>query len=222
MLPHEGQSPSLKRIDVNGGAAAVSYDPQKWGSLKQGGDGIISLDHLAGAGCAAIIAESVGIPSGEAVDSVLEEVRQKHPGLTVLFREMRSVNGHEVCCLKYQVRMDDLDMIVYLYCHGGIAGTIQVRTCTTVATFDECESDFSELLNGLEIHSSPHPGLARARQRMMLAVRVTVLSMPVLGIAFVRFFIRTGWRTAALFTTALTIGVFAAAWIYGAVKYKLE
>jgi len=47
-------------------------------------------------------------------------------------------------------------MIVYAYCHGGLAGTLQVRTACTVAAFEECEADFTELLNGLEAVSYTH------------------------------------------------------------------
>jgi len=120
---------SLEQIQLNGGAAAVSYDPRKWGKLEKDKNGIISLDQLNGAGYAAIVAERVGIPSGVAVDNSLEDLRKKRPGLAVLSRETRTVSGHDVCCLKYSFRVKDLDMIVYAYCYGGLAGTVQVRTC---------------------------------------------------------------------------------------------
>jgi len=128
-MPETGRT---AQIELNGGAAIVSYDPQKWGKLEKDKNDIVSLDRLVGAGYAAIIAERVGIPSGQAVDDILEELKKKHSDLVVLSRELRTVHGQEVCCLKYGFRVNDLDMMVYAYCHGGLAGTLQVRTCCTV------------------------------------------------------------------------------------------
>jgi len=218
-MPETGRT---AQIELNGGAAIVSYDPQKWGKLEKDEKGVVSLDRLVGAGYAAIIAERVGIPSEQAVDDILEELKKKHSDLQVLSRERRTVQGQEVCCLKYGFRVNDLDMIVYAYCHGGLAGTLQVRTCCTVAAFDECEADFTELLNGLEILPTAHPGLARMGQGLGFAARVAALSAPVLGIGLFRFWIRTDWRTALLMAGGLTVGVFVFAWGYDLVKYKLR
>jgi len=218
-MPETGRT---AQIELNGGTAIVCYDPQKWGKLEKDKEGIISLDRVVGAGCAAIIAEGIGIPSKVAVDDILEELKKKHSDLQVLSREGRTVNGQEVCCLKYGFRANDLDMIVYAYCHGGLAGTLQVRTCCTVAAFDECEADFTELLNGLEIRPTAHPGLARMRQGMGFAAKVTVLAAPVLGIALFRFWIRTDWKIALLITAGIAAGLFVFAWGYDVVKYKLR
>ena len=210
------------QIQLNGGAAIVSYDPQKWGKLEKDKEGIISLDRVVGAGSAAIIAERIGIPSNVAVDDILEELKKKHPDLQVSLRETRTVNGQEVCCLKYGWRVNDLDMIVYAYCHGGLAGTLQVRTACTVAAFEECEADFTELLNGLEVRPVAHPGLVRMRQGMGFAAKVTGLAVPVLGIALFRFWIRTDWKSALLITAGIAAGLFVFAWGYDLVKYKLR
>jgi len=59
-MPETGRN---AQIQLNGGAAIVSYDPQKWGKLETDKEGTISLDRLVGAGNAAIIAEGIGIPS---------------------------------------------------------------------------------------------------------------------------------------------------------------
>lgn len=215
-------SPPRVQIELNRGAAAVSYDPEKWGKMENDGDGMISLDRTAGAGSAVIIAERLGVPSSVAVDTVIEELRQKHPDLKVVSREMRTVNGHEVCSVKYGFRLKDLDMIVYAYCYGGLAGTLQVRTCCAVAAFDECERDFTELLASLQIRPSAHPRLARLSQGMGFAAKATLVCGPVLGFAFLRFFFRTDLRTGLLFTGVLTAGLFVFAWIYDSVKFKLK
>jgi len=218
-MPETGRT---AQIQLNGGAAIVSYDPQKWGKLETDKEGIISLDRLVGAGCAAIIAEGIGIPSNVAVEDILEELKKEHSDLQVFSRELRTVNGQEVCCLKYGFRVQELDMIVYAYCHGGLAGTLQVRTCCTVAAFEECEADFTELLNGLEVRPTAHPGLARMRQGMGFAAKVTVLAAPVLGIAWFRFWLRTDWKMALLISAGMAAGLFVFAWGYGLVKYKLR
>jgi hypothetical protein len=214
-------SPSAQ-IPLNGGAAIVTYDNRKWGKLEKDREGIISLDQLNGPGYAAIVAERVGIPSGVAVDNLLEELRKKHPDLEVPLREMRTVNGHDVCCLRYSFRVNEVPMIVYAYCYGGLAGTLQVRTCTSAATFDECEADFTQLLNGLEIRPSTHPALSRMGQGVGFAGRVTVMALPALGLGLFRFLLRMDWRTALLFGAGLAVGVFAFAWVYDLVKYKLR
>ena len=210
------------QIELNGGAATVSYDTGKWGKLEKDRDGIVSLDRTVGAGCAAIIAERLGVPTGAAVDQLIVELREKHPDLTVVSRETRTVGGHEVCCLKYSFQVKDLPMMVYAYCHGGLAGTLQIRTCTTVATFDECEPDFTELLNSLEIRPSAHPLLARMTQGMGFATQVTMVAAPVLGIALFRLWLRTDWHTTLLLAPCLALGVFLFAWVYDLVKYKLR
>ena len=213
---------SRQQIQLNGGTAAVSYDTRKWGKLEKDKDGIISLDQLNGAGYAAIIAERIGIPHGVAVDNLLEELGKKHPGLTVLSRETRTVSGREVCCLKYSFRVKDLDMIVYEYCYGGLSGTVQVRTCASAAAFDACEPDFTELLNGLQIRPSAHPTLARMIQSVGFAGKVTAMAAPVLGIGLVRFLLRTDWRTALLIAAGITVGFFLFVWVYDLVKYQLR
>jgi hypothetical protein len=124
--------------------------------------------------------------------------------------------------LKYGFGVKELDMIVYAYCHGGLAGTLQVRTSCTVAAFDECEADFTELLNGLQVRPVAHPGLARMRQGLGFAAKVTALAAPVLGIGLFRFWIRTDWKIALLITAGIAAGLFVFAWGYDVVKYKLR
>jgi hypothetical protein len=96
-------------------------------------------------------------------------------------RETPTVKGHEVCCLKYSRCMKDMELVVYAYCFGGLAGTLRVRTCTTTATFDECEADVTELLNSLEIRRTAHPTLARMGQGLGFAALTTLGAAPVLG-----------------------------------------
>jgi hypothetical protein len=215
-------APAVAQIQLNGGSATVSYDSRKWGKLEKDKKGIISLDRLNGDGYAAIIAERVGVPTGVAIEDLLEELRTLHPDLAVLSRETRTVSGHEVCCLKYSTRVKDLDMIVYAYCFGGLAGTLQIRTCTTAATFNECEPDFTELLNGLEIRPSTYPRLVRMRQGFGFAAMVTMMAIPALSFGLFRFLLNTDWHTALLLAAGLTVGFFLFIWIYDLVKYKLD
>ena len=213
-MPETGRT---AQIELNRGTAIVSYHPRKWGKVEKDKEGIVSLDRVVGAGFAAIIAKGIGIPSNVAVDDILEELQKKHSDLKVMSREMCTVHGQEVCCLKYGFRVNDLDMIVYAYCHGGPAGTLQVRKYCTVAAFGECEVDFTELLNSLQVRPVAHRGLARMRQGMGFAAKVTMLAAPVLGIALFRF-----WKIALLITAEIAAGLFVFACGYDVVKYKLR
>jgi len=202
-----------RKIPFHGGAVTVSYDSRKWGTPETGRDGIVSLDRVAGEGSAGIVAERVGIPTERAVDSIWEDAKQKHPEAEMLCREKRTVNGQEVACLRYSLNIKTLPMILYLYVYGGVDGTVQVRTCSTAESFDRCEPDFTEFLNGLEIRPPRFPWLARAGQTVGFAGRVAIAALPVLGVALFRFGIRLGWKLGLLWTAVLAAGVFAAGWI---------
>jgi hypothetical protein len=211
----------MAQIELNGGAASVAYDPGKW-SIEKDSGGVVSLDRLAGPGSAAVISETIGISTAAAVDTLLEELTGKHPGMKLLSREMRTIGGHRICRLKYSFQVEALEMIVDASCYSGLAGTVQIRTCTSAASFEECEPDFTELLNGLRIRPIAHPDLLRATRGMRFAARVTFLCLPVIAIAFLRFLIRTHWRTALLIAAGLTVVIFAIAWTYQRVKYRLD
>ena len=162
------------KIELNRGAATVSYDTRKWGKLEKVNQDEFTLDRLVGPGVAIVISERIGIPSEMAANSVLEELKGKHPDLQVLSRETRTVSDHEVCCLKYSLAGEGAEYIVYTYIYGGLAGTLQLRTCTSAAEFAECEADFNEFLNSLELRPIAHPLLARVRQGFGFASTGTV------------------------------------------------
>jgi len=210
-----------QRISFNDGTVTVSYDPRKWGSPETDKNGTVSLDRI-GDGFAAVVAERVGVPAALAAESVVEDTKKKHPDAEILCRETRIVNGQEVWCLKFSFVASGLTMILYTYCYAGLSGTVQVRTCATSAGFEECEPDFDEFLNSLEIRPPKHPFIARLRQEFGIAGRVVGLAVPALGAALFKLGGHMDWSSALLWTAALAAGVFLAAFVYILVKWKLQ
>jgi hypothetical protein len=206
---------------LNGGAMTVWYDPEKWGAPETDQEGIITLDHH-GPGSAVLIAEQVGVPTDRAADDIIEEFRQKHPELQVALREKRTVAGQEVACLKLAFTVTEIPVILYMYCYGGLAGTVQVRTCAETRSFDECERHFTELLNGLEIRPVAHSGLVRVRQSMRFGSLVMSLATPLIGIVFVRLWIRTHLETAVWGSLALAAATFLFGCLYDLIKFRLK
>jgi len=200
----------------------VSYDRRKWGNPGKKASGSISIERAGGVGTAAIIAEREGIPTTMLADGLLEELGKEHPGLKLLFRETRRINGRELCCLKCSCQVNGIDLVLYVYCFGGLAGSFQIRTCARASAFDECEPDFSELMNSLEIRPLAHPALARLRHDMRFAVRVTRASLLVIVFGSLGIYFRANLRAALLIAAGLTIGVFAIAAIFGRRKYEME
>ena len=211
-----------RQISLNRGAITVSCDTRKWSPPETDADGVVSLDRLAGTGTVALIAERIGIPSEVAVDDILDDARKKHPELEILSREERTVNGRQVSFLKYRCAANGLPMILLLCCYGGTAGTLQVRAAASAATFDECEADFTELMNSLEIRPPRFPGLARMGQHLAFAGRVALGALPVLGVAVFRFSNHAGWRSALLWTGILAACVFVVGWVYAARKLRVK
>jgi hypothetical protein len=216
------REPWSRQISLNGGAVSVWYDTRKWGPPETGEDGIVSLDRLAGDGSVALIAERMGIPSEVAVNDILEDARKKHPELQILCRDTRIVNGRQVSCLKYSCMVNAIPMIVYTYCYGGIAGTVQARAAASAASFDECEPDFTQLFDSLEIRPPAFPRLARMGQTLGFAGHVAAGALPVLGFALIRFSTHTRWESALLWTALLSLGVFVAGWLYAVFKLRLK
>jgi hypothetical protein len=212
--------PDTAKIELNRGAAAVSYDSRKWGKLEKVNADEFTLDRLTGPGVAILISERIGIPSEMAAKEVLEELKAKHPDLQVLSRETRSVSGHEVCCVKYSLSRDGAEYIVYTYIYGGLAGTLQLRTCTSAANFAECEADFTEFLNGLEIRLVAHPLLARVRQGFGFAsVGVVGAAWSIVGVGI---WYLTDWKFALPLSGGMAVALFLWIWIYDVVKFKLR
>ncbi len=211
----------LSRVQFNSGAATVSYDPEKWGAPETDNEGLITLDHN-GPGSAVLIAERLGVPADRASDGLIEEFQKKHPETKVLLREKRTVNGHEVVCLKLSFTVTEIPLILYLYCFGGLSGTMQVRTCVEAPHFEQCESDFGELLNSLEIRPTKHAGLVRMWQSMRFARLVLLLALPVIGITFLRFWLRAQLETALWVAAALAAGIFLFAWLFDLIKFRLK
>lgn len=209
----------ISQIQLNGGAASVSFDTDKWSAPRTDGQGIITLDLLSGSGSASIRAERVVVDSGAVVDGLLEETRKKHGELTILLREKRTVRDCEVSCVKYSISQDGVPWIVSFYCCGGLAGTFRI-TAAAASAFAECESDFTELLNGLEIRPLRHAAMARIGQSMRYACRATRIAAPALASGAFTFFIRMNFRIAVLASAALAAGFFLAVSVYGLVKFK--
>jgi hypothetical protein len=209
------------RVQLNGGAVTVWYDPEKWGAPETDKEGMVRLDHH-GPGSALLIAEEAGIPTERAADSIIEDFRLKYPELQVLLREKRTVAGHEVTCLKFGFTVSETPLILYMYCYGGLVGTVQVRTFAETQNFEECERHFTELLNGLEIRPSKYASLARLRQSIRFGAMVASLSTPVIAIVFLRMWLRTHLDTAMWVSGAMVTAMFLFGALYDLIKFRLK
>jgi uncharacterized membrane protein len=209
------------QVEFNDGAVSVRYDPQKWGAPETDKDGLITLDRV-GPGTAVLIGEKVGVPANRVCDTIIEEYIKLHPETKVLLRENRTVNGHEGVWLKLSCSAKDIPMIMSIYCFGGLAGTVQVRTVAPAASFDECEPDFNELLNSLEIKPIKHPTLMRMWQGVRFARLLFVLALPTMGFVLIKLAFRTHLLYAIGLTLAFAVAIFLFGWIYELVKYRLK
>jgi hypothetical protein len=212
----------LRELQLLGATASVWYDSRIWGEPETDSDGVVSLDRVVGAGYAVIITEQGGAPSDLVADTLFEELKKKYPELEVLLREKRIVNGQEVWCLKYSMVSKETPVILFVYLYSGLSGTVQVRTCAGAASFDECEADFTQLLNSLQIRRPKHPLFVQMRRTVGIAGRVFLLALPAVGGGLFRFAGHMSWKYALLWGGVLAVGVFLAAWGYAMVKLRLK
>jgi hypothetical protein len=113
------------------------YDT-KMGSVVSGAAGII-------------ISERTGMPLETLKEVVITNAKKVASTVTILFEELRNVNGVEVLHLKLDLMAKGIPFIFYGYYYSSDLGSFQVTTYTAKNLFDEYESDFLNFLNGMTI-----------------------------------------------------------------------
>jgi hypothetical protein len=131
----------------------IWYDETKWHlSSKATEPGRTEFDLLRGDGYATAIIEEIGIPLNSLKRIALDNAKQAAADAKIIFEEYRTVNGRQVLCLKIEGTIEEIPFRFYGYYYGGKEGTIQLLTFTGTSLFEKYESDFTSLLNGLEIY----------------------------------------------------------------------
>ena len=135
------------------GRFGVWYDETRWHlNSKATEPGRTEFDLLRGDGYATAIIEEIGIPINSLKKIALDNARQAAADAKIIFEEYRTVNGKQVLCLKIEGTIEGIPFRFYGYYYGGKEGTIQLLTFTGTSLFEKYESDFTSLLNGLEIY----------------------------------------------------------------------
>jgi hypothetical protein len=147
-------SSATKLQKTMNGSFGIWFDPGKWKVSDSGPNESVEFrfNHVSGDGYAMVISERIAIPVSALKDFVLDSARRAAPDAKIISEEKRTVNGHEVLCLKFEGTIKEIPFAYYGYYYSGPAGTLQVITYTGQNLFAEFQKDFTDLLNGVEIY----------------------------------------------------------------------
>lgn len=136
------------------GAYALWYDAKKWerARTKSSGDVDIELNRKNSEGLFVTIFEQAEMPLASLKDVAIANAKNVSTEFKVVSEEMRTVNGKQVLCMKFNATSKGIKFtyLGYYYCYPG--GTLQALAFTYESLFQEFEPDFSDLLNGLIIN----------------------------------------------------------------------
>ncbi len=135
------------------GEFAIWYDESKWQlERRREDDGIAHFRLLAGDAYAMVIAEELAIPIESLKKIALQNAKEAATDSRVVSEESRIVNGKEILCMQIEGTVEKIPFTYYGYYYGGKQGTIQVITFTGQNLFTKYQREFTDFLNGLEIH----------------------------------------------------------------------
>lgn len=151
--PEKFTKPKSAKETANGkyGAYEIWYDAKKWDRKisKTGGESDIELHRKNGEGFAMTIFERAEFPLSALREVALSNARDAATEFEVKHEEMRTVNGRQVLCLKFNATIQGVKFTYFGYYCSFPGGTLQVLTMTFQNLFNEFEPDFKDLLNGL-------------------------------------------------------------------------
>jgi hypothetical protein len=158
---------SAQAADANSGvlsfgAARLNYDPAKWTAEPDGEAGKWKLRHTKGDAYGHFIAERLQVPEDAVVNFFIKEIRANLTGVKVLSQETRTIGGAPVTVIRYSGAYQGLAMTGEGCYYGGKLGAVQVFAWTGTSLFDEYESDFDELCDGLEMGQKQSPGTVQS------------------------------------------------------------
>ena len=132
--------------------AEVRYDRAKWREAKSGEPGRFRFRHLKGDAYALIIAERIAVDPDALPEIAIHNARKADPDAHITLKEKRTVNGVDVCFLKFEAVVSGVPLTYYGYYYAGGAGTIQILTYTGQSLVQEYEADMLEFLNGFHVN----------------------------------------------------------------------
>lgn len=150
----ESRPPSAKtEFKTQKGNFSVWIDTTKWRLSPQApGEAEYFFIHKNGSGYALIIPERISFPSANLKEIILQVIRQAAPDAKIISEEMKIVNEQKILSMKTEGTINGVPVTYYGYYYTGEAGSLQVVTYTPKSLFKEFEQEFTEFLNGTEIH----------------------------------------------------------------------
>jgi hypothetical protein len=135
------------------GFVELWFDSTKWKPTASSDNpsAEFSLTHSSGDAYAMAIIERISMPISTLKGIALENAKKVAPDAKVTFEEERIVNGVKVVAMRIEGTIQGIPFTYYGYYWTGKAGSLQVITYTGQNLFNEFESDFTKLLNGVVI-----------------------------------------------------------------------
>jgi hypothetical protein len=155
-LRFEKSATATLKITAPHGQFAVWIDPRRWRQTK-GDEGKISLEATNGKGYALVISDAIPISKGSLRAMALHNAQGLDSNARIVAEETRTVNNREVLCLQMEASYTSIPFTYYGYYYGGSSGNIQLVAYTSRDQFATMKSEFTDLLNGLEISDDPIP-----------------------------------------------------------------
>jgi hypothetical protein len=131
----------------------LSYDATKWSIQPESSnaDADYELVHSEGDGYSIIIAEKVVLSTEVLRQAAIANAREASPDATIAHEDERTVNGHQVRCLKITGTVEGVPVEYYNYYYAGKEGAVQIITFTSQDSFKDYEKDFTDFLNGFNL-----------------------------------------------------------------------
>jgi hypothetical protein len=98
-----------------------------------------------------LIYEAMEATTQTLADIAIIQARKTASDLTVLSKEIRSVNGKDMVALEMTGKIQSIDIYYYNYYYSGPEGSIQLLCFTTAKASDGLKPKMEDLLNGLVI-----------------------------------------------------------------------
>jgi len=143
------------------GAARLDYDPSKW-TVENEKAGKWNLDHKNGDAYAVFIAERIPASESAIADFVLQEARKGFSQAKLLSQENRTIAGEPVRVIRFSGEYRGSSMTGQGCFYGGKLGAVQVIAWTGTQLFDEYQSDFDQLCEGLVMGQNQSAGAIRS------------------------------------------------------------
>ena len=142
---------STVKASILKGRASIYFNPNKWKAKGPEEGGRSTFIHVDGDAQAMLITERIQMPLASLEKVALDNAKAAAADATLVFKEMRRVNGLELLVLQIKGTVSGTPFHYYGYYYAGEKGVIQAITFTAQNLFPEYRTDFEEFLNGLTL-----------------------------------------------------------------------